>query len=169
MSNWSDYLDLISEIGPDSFSVSRDNSQLDNNPFYDKYQTAQQKRRDLYISKLLANYVNHYKAKTKSNHWYKVVLFCVALIWVTALFIFFGYILLKAINSEENNLAVIIGSFVSLVGLPIGIIKVIATYIFPKNEEQHITQIVKNIQDNDLENKKVNIGANQTDNKDNLG
>lgn len=35
--------------------------------------------------------------------------------------------------------------------------KIITKYVFPQNEEEYITHIVKSIQDNDLKNKKANI------------
>ena len=37
------------------------------------------------------------------------------------------------------------------------LLEIIAKYIFPKNEEKNITEIVKAIQNNDLEDKRINI------------
>lgn len=41
----------------------------------------------------------------------------------------------------------------------IGILTIIAKYVFPEKEEEYITRIVEIIQNNDLENKKENIAA----------
>ncbi len=39
----------------------------------------------------------------------------------------------------------------------IGVLKIIVKYCFPENDEKYITEIVKAVQQNDLENKKENL------------
>lgn len=56
-----------------------------------------------------------------------------------------------------NNMVALITVCISYLTLVISILKIITKYVFPQNEEEYITRIVKSIQDNDLENKKTNI------------
>ena len=57
------------------------------------------------------------------------------------------------------DIAALISSYLAIIGLIVGILKIIAEYVFPKDDEKYITEIVKAIQDNDLKNKQENIKA----------
>lgn len=48
---------------------------------------------------------------------------------------------------------------VTFAGLLLGSFNMIVKYAFPEDDEKYITEIVKAIQSNDLENKKQNIQA----------
>lgn len=139
----------------DSFEEVSDNKELNNDPS----QTKQQSQRDELITLLLEHYVKNYGEKVSSHRSYKKTLFIFSLILISLLCIsIFAVIFLSVIFGYES-IALMISAFVSLVGLPIGILKIIAEYIFPKDEEAYITKIVESVQKTDLENKKTNIKA----------
>ncbi len=106
------------------------------------------------ISKLLKYYVENYFNKSKDNRRYKYILFYFSLIVILVLIL---AMLVLVFNNK--NISVVIGAFVSIIGLPLGILNIIAERIFPEGEEEYITQIVKIIQETDTENKKINIKA----------
>ena len=72
------------------------------------------------------------------------------------------YVTVKTIPIETNavsGIVALITAYGSVLGVFMGVIQIITKYVFPENEEQYITEIVKAIQENDLQHKKVNIEA----------
>ena len=124
-------------------------------------QIRQQKRRDRKITELLSIYVENYKDKSKSNKWYKSILFGICILILAAFSISFIVFICKIdIHGKMDSIAnvvQIISVCVTFLGLIIGLLQTITKYIFPENEEEYITRIVEMIQNNDLENKKENI------------
>lgn len=131
--------------------------------YIDTYMTKQQRLRDKKVTELLNHYVRGYKYKIQSNKWYKGILLgcsCVILLAFSSVFIF---LILKMDFTNQNgsfaSLAEVISVCITFLSLIIGILTVIAKYVFPEHEEEYITRIVEIIQNNDLENKKENIMA----------
>ncbi len=145
----------VSQITPIS------NSDILNTPFVDKFTTSQQKARDKEITRLLRLYVNAYEHKTKSNKWYKRILFilsiaiiaafAIALLWFVTHFISFR----KYVSIE--SVVQVISVCITFLTLIFGIMEIITRHVFPANDEEYITRIVELIQTNDLDNKKENI------------
>ena len=157
--NFLDELDSISDSL--SFFQPVDNDNDMNKEYVDAYATRQQKRRDRKITELLSIYVENYKDKSKSNKWYKSILFGICILILAAFSISFIVFICKIdIHGKMDSIAnvvQIISVCVTFLGLIIGLLQTITKYIFPENEEEYITRIVEMIQNNDLENKKENI------------
>lgn len=72
---------FFENISTDDLKYIGDDEELKENPFYDKFSTAEQKERDKYITTLLESYVVNYQNKTKKNKEYKDTLFNGFLTW----------------------------------------------------------------------------------------
>ena len=129
----------------------------------DRWLTQEQASRDQEITRLLKLYVSAYEKKVKNNPRYRLAIMIGCAVVIVAAIVGCGYITIKIMSAEEKNVAdviMIITAFGSVLGVLAGIVQIITKYVFPEDEEQYITEIVKSIQTNDLENKKVNIHAN---------
>lgn len=138
-----------------------DNDNDMNKAYVDTYATRQQKSRDRKITELLSTYVDTYNYKSKSNKWYKGILFFICIgILLAFCMSFIVFIRNVDFNGEANSIPEVI-QFISVcvtfLGLIVGLLQIITKYVFPENEEEYITRIVELIQNNDLENKKENI------------
>ncbi len=138
-----------------------DNDNDINKAYVDTYATRQQKSRDRKITELLSTYVEVYNYKSKSNKWYKGILFfiCVGIL-VAFCISFIVFICNVDFNGQANsvpNVIQLISVCITFLGLIVGLLQTITKYVFPENEEEYITRIVELIQNNDLENKKENI------------
>lgn len=133
----------------------------------DKWLTKEQSVRDHEITKLLQQYVKSYTTKTDDNLRYRrlILIACAAIVGVAVFCC--GYVTVKIAPMEDKNLndiVTIITAYAGVIASTMSVVTIITKYIFPENEEQYITEIVKAIQENDLENKKVNINANSNNN-----
>lgn len=152
-------LDSISDSLTFFHPVDNDNDI--NKAYVDTYATRQQKSRDRKITELLSTYVETYNYKSKSNKWYKGILFfiCVGIL-IAFCISFIVFISNVDFNGEANSIPDVIQLIsvcVTFLGLIVGLLQTITKYVFPENEEEYITRIVELIQNNDLENKKENI------------
>lgn len=130
------------------------------NSYVDKYVTEEQKKRDYYISELLLQYLEFYKAKTKDNRRYKFFLFWGCTIGVVVFSVMLCCIVYKFFSKTNFDTAAtvqLITGCVTFLSLIFGILTIITKYVFPKNDEDYITRIVELIQTNDLQNKIENI------------
>lgn len=157
--------DFLSELDSISDSLTFfhpvDNDNDINKAYVDTYATRQQKTRDRKITELLSTYVETYNYKSKSNKWYKGILFfiCVGIL-VAFCISFIVFIYNVDFNGEANSIPDVIQLIsvcITFLGLIVGLLQTITKYVFPENEEEYITRIVELIQNNDLENKKENI------------
>lgn len=129
---------------------------------HDRWQTEEQRKRDEDVTRLFKLYVNNYENKSKSNSWYKLGILIACLVIIAMILVFGGFVGWMLLTKEEKSLldlASLVVAFGGLFATAISILKVITEYVFPKEEERYITEIVKAIQVNDLENKKVNIDS----------
>ena len=157
--------DFSNELNSISDSVTFiqpvDNDNDINKAYVDTYATRQQKARDCRITELLSTYVKAYDYKSKSNKWYKGILFfiCVGILLAFCV-IFIVFICNVDFNGRANSAADVIQLIsvcITFLGLIVGLLQTITKYVFPENEEEYITRIVELIQNNDLENKKEDI------------
>ena len=142
-----------------------DNDKEMSDAYKDNYTTKEQRKRDKKVTELLEQYVEGYKYKNKSNKWYKGILFgfsCLILFVFSVVFIFLILNIDFAPESVSSAIVVeVITVCITFLSLIVGILTIIAKYVFPENEEEYITRIVEIIQNNDLENKKENIRVQQ--------
>lgn len=138
-----------------------DNTKEMADAYKDNYTTEQQRLRDKKVTDLLELYVSGYRYKNKSNKWYKGILLGVSCIILLAFSVVFILIINKMDFSRNitsvTSMIEVISVCITFLSLIVGILTIIAKYVFPENEEEYITRIVEIIQNNDLENKKENI------------
>ena len=134
----------------------------------DSWQTKEPRSRDAIITELLNQYMLNYTNKAHRNKGYRLVIFIVEivlLISITGLCILLSIYFFLHQDKNVGNIISLIASYLTFAGLIIGILKIVTEYVFPKEEEKYITDIVKIIQTNDLEHKKENIKAAFHDNE----
>ena len=119
--------------------------------------TEEQQKRDKDITELFDEYKKYYKDKTRHNKGYRIAIFVVTMAILLAYAIIF-FVMLPTVLSNDcaniSEIAPLITASVTFIALVIGILKIITTYVFPKDDEKYISEIVKLIQSNDLEHKK---------------
>jgi len=157
-----DFLNELNSISDSlTFFQPVDNDNDINKAYVDTYSTRQQKSRDRKITELLSIYVETYDYKSRSNKWYKGILFSICVSILVAFCIsFIVFICNVDFNRETNSVTDVIQLIavcVTFIGLIVGLLQTITKYVFPENEEEYITRIVELIQNNDLKNKKENI------------
>lgn len=162
MNQENDFLNELNSISDSlTFFEPVDNDNDMNKAYVDTYATRQQKSRDRKITELLSTYVDAYNYKSKSNRWYKGILFAICVgILVAFCICFIVFICNVDFNEEAGSVADVIqlvSVCITFLGLIVGLLQTITKYVFPENEEEYITRIVELIQNNDLENKKENI------------
>jgi hypothetical protein len=155
-----DYLgekqDILFDLQRPNRIVIRDKS------FNDKWATEQQKLRDELVTELLLEYVSSYKRKSKSKRPYQFIILTItalSLMVIGFATVYTAIHLIPKVDKELGDLAAILSSYLGFAAVLIGVLKIITSYVFPENDEQYITEIVKSIQKNDLENKKEYIKA----------
>lgn len=149
----------ITEFNSDDTKAYRKEKQVINE--IKDYFTDSQRDRDRQITILLKQFVLNYENKVNGNKTFKKVLFyfCLAFITIFGLGILGSIIILSIKNITITEIVPFVSACATLIAVPIGIFKIIVSYTFPSKEEQHIADIVQLIQNNDLENKKINIKA----------
>lgn len=162
MNQENDFLNELNSISDSlTFFQPVDNDNDINKAYVDTYATRQQKSRDRKITELLSTYVETYDYKSKSNKWYKGILFSICIgILVAFCISFIVFVCNVDFNGEASSVAEVIQLIsvcITFLGLIVGLLQTITKYVFPENEEEYITRIVELIQNNDLENKKENI------------
>ena len=127
----------------------------------DVWQTREQRKRDCEITELLKTYVISYKNKVDfvfSQRKRVVNCLLVVLLFVSlAISQLVIHILFAGDEVTTANVIQIIAALGSCVGVVIGLLKVMMEYIFARDDEKYITDIVSSIQKNDLENKRLNM------------
>lgn len=132
----------------------------DRTTYQEKFATKEQKSRDEVITSILHNYHKNYNNKIKYNkkHKERIIELCFTLIEITFLIFIASIVLMLFCENLRNSIqgiASLLTVCVSLLGLIIGVFKIVTRYIFPEKEEEYITQIVSAIQENDYNTKTV--------------
>lgn len=98
---------------------------------------------------ILNSYKDHIKNSLRFKRIYKHFVFWVSLSILIITFIAFFYVLLFS-KKAFNDLNFTVSSLISLVTIFIIIPKIISNYLFNKDEEKYMCEIVKNIQSHDI-------------------
>ena len=130
----------------------------DRTTYQEKFATKEQKSRDEVITSILHNYHKNYNNKIKYNkkHKERIIELCFTLIEIIFLIFIASIVLMLFCENLRNSIqgiASLLTVCVSLLGLIIGVFKIVTRYIFPEKEEEYITQIVSAIQENDYNTK----------------
>lgn len=128
----------------------------------DQWQTVEQKKREREITRLLQEYVTAYGRKAQFQYKTRKTILRALCPTIVILALAFGaavYILIRNGIGNLEAFAGILSVCVTFAGLLLGSFNMIVKYAFPEDDEKYITEIVKAIQSNDLENKKQNIQA----------
>ena len=148
--------DIINNSGIFDFS----SVQLDFNITDDQDVIKQRKTRDKNITRLFRLYVINYRSKVKRVSKYKDALFGLCYKGTIFSFILIALIALLGIlhkNNNINDVAALIVALGSIVGLFVGLLRIIVKYSFPENEDTAILNILKPIQFSDNLNNNVRI------------
>ena len=129
------------------------------------YFTQQQRIRDEYNTDLFKQFVEAYRekrdfAKIAKNSISIWCIICVSLL-ILACIGLSGYTLIWTTRQVTDVIA-LLSAVIPLIIAIIGTLNIVTKYVFPENEEQHITDIVNSINKNDLDNKLANINRAQT-------
>lgn len=100
-------------------------------------------------SRILSSYESHIAKTLKFKRTYKHFVFWVSLSMLTITFVAFFCVLLFDKNAFDD-LSFTVSSLISLVTVFIVIPQIISNYLFNKDEEKYMCEIVKNIQKHDL-------------------
>lgn len=135
--------------------------------FKDEYRNPEQRKRDKEITRLLEAYVSSYQKKSKWSARFKIVILLGAGSFM-AVVLTLCVMLVRNYTGNENSVSdtvALVTAFITALTSGIGIIKIIVEYVFPKADEEHIAQIVRLIQENDLKTMQTNIDATRTNDK----
>ena len=113
-------------------------------------------RNKLYSS-LLNEYIKEYTSKNLYKKWYKFVFFIITMFALLALVTVPLLVILIVASSlnesnigvDANSIALIAGSVAGIISAIIILPRIIAEHLFPTNEENHLIEMVKNMQTND--------------------
>ena len=128
-------------------------------PIYDNL-TVQQRERDIYTTGLLKQYVEAHKKKQNFAKNAKRTIFVCCIIWVFLLVltcIGLSVFVILGTKRQVSDIISLISAIIPLTIAIIGTLNIVTKYVFPEDEEKNITEIVKQIQENDLKNKQQNL------------
>lgn len=157
-----DYQHILNEI-EDDIQETESNSVTDNRTIandVNMVRTVQSQTRneteyqlrDALYSELLDKYIDIYETNSNQKQKYKKVFFIVVLfmfIAIVVVSIIFMFLVITLDKSIAQIITVALGSFGSMLSAMIVLPKIIAKHLFPKDEESHILEMVKNMQIND--------------------
>jgi len=122
--------------------------------------TAEQRKRDEDTTTLYRQFVEAHNAKQLFSRSSKKVIRACCIAWISVFIMAcIGLSAYVIIGTERQSADVIalISVIIPLIVAIIGTLNIVTKYVFPENEERHITEIVKTILDNDLKNKIENV------------
>lgn len=132
----------------------------ENKKVIESLKTDEEKKRDKLFTRLLRDYINNYKSKsrfTKSKR-YSLCILCEKLIVVTfMLLVTLVVVSIFKQDSTVKDVVLLATSMITLLGTFCGLIKIVFEYVFPKDDEQYITKIVASVQEYDISNKHENL------------
>lgn len=108
--------------------------------------------RDILYTDLLEIYIDIYSKNSSHKKWYKLFFFIVvigAFIAIITTSIVAMFMIMNMDKSTAQIVATAIASLGSMLSALIVLPKIIAKHLFPKDEESHILEMVKNMQLND--------------------
>ena len=154
--------DKPSDVG--TAAIIADRSLLVSATKQSKEEKTEYEKRDESYTLLLDDYIESSKSKTSWNKVYKCIFFSVTMLILIALVAFPIAVTIIIVVKEQSNLVVdiaaLVGSIIGIISAIIVLPKIIAQHLFPTNEDEHMIELVKNMQVNDskireaLKNKK---------------
>lgn len=114
-------------------------------------------RNKLY-TQLLETYIENYRKKEKTKGIYKCVFFIITIILFLGIIVcgLIGIIMLSVYGDGNlANVGIAIANIVGIVSTLIVLPRIIAEHLFPTNEESNMLGMVKNMQDNDANIRKI--------------
>lgn len=128
--------------------------------------SVEQINRDKKITRLLEAYVKSYELKSSHSVWCRYIILGPCMLIVLGITCVLGWLCINMASAEDGptleELAAFVTACVSFLALIIGILHIITEYFFPKEDEKYITEIVKLVQTNDLENRKESARTRKT-------
>lgn len=109
-------------------------------------------QRDASYTKLLNDYIEVYREKTKWKKWYKLVFFSIAMLTFLGLIVGAMVLFIIIAGKEKStvaDIALIVGAVAGVLSAIIILPRIIAEHLFPTNEDEHMIDMVKNMQVND--------------------
>ncbi|MCL2045711.1 MAG: hypothetical protein FWG88_04940 [Oscillospiraceae bacterium] len=122
--------------------------------------TVQQRSRDEETTTLYKQYVNAHKQKQVFSEKAKRTIHLYCILWVSAMllvcFTLSFYVIIGTARNTSDIVA-LLSAIIPLVAALVGTLNIVTKYVFPEDEERNITEIVKQIHENDLRNKQENL------------
>lgn len=139
-------------------SSKRDGSLESDAELADLYQIEERKKRALAISNILNQYGQYYQNKVEFQNLYRKIIFWGCSLIVALFCGAIGFVVYRVFKDTNlltlSGSVTIAGALISFVVSILELIRIIMKYCFPENDEEYIIEIVKSIQQNDLENLK---------------
>ena len=122
--------------------------------------TLEQRKRDEHTTTLYKQFVEAHNEKKSFAKGSKTAIRACCIVWVSVLV--FSCIVLSAFilvgtNRSLTDIVALISAIIPLIVAIIGTLNIVTQYVFPEGEDRNITEIVKQIHENDLKNKQVNM------------
>lgn len=159
---------LVEEYAKKSLGLDASNSDADLD--VPDNLTAQQRERDEQTTALYRQFVGAHKAKQDfvKGSKAKIRVYCTT--WVSALILtciaLAAYVLIFT-KRQGTDIIALVSALVPLLAAVLGTLNIVIKYVFPEEEEKHITNIVQTILQNDLLNKQENMKRRKGDKPDN--
>ncbi len=138
--------------------VRSDVKPLNDDKLNASFQNSREVERDSSVTELLKEYVKAYKYRRDDNRTFRKRMFLLCQIAVYALLVTIvfsiGYSLIFT-DRDVNDIVALVTACISSIGSLAFLLEIIAKYVFPSNEEEHTAQMVKSVQSNDLEERKL--------------
>ena len=145
---------------PYDFAASSNSEELEQLAGMQDYLTSEQRLRDKQTTQLYGQFVESHKQKQVFVKQSKKLIFYFCLSWVSVFVLICAgipFYILRFPERTITDIIALISVIVPIVVAIIGTLDVVAKYVFPEDEERHITEIVKAIQENDLNDKLANL------------
>ena len=122
--------------------------------------TEEQGKRDEQMTALFSQFVEAHKDKQIFSKESKTKIRSCCIVWVFMLIlacIGLSFYIIMYTDRLVGDVVALIGAIIPLVMAVIGTLNIVIKHVFPENEEQYITDLVKTLSENDLKNKQVNL------------
>lgn len=132
--------------------------QIDDDKLNSSFQNSREVDRDRSVTNLLSHYVDAYEHRQTDNRQFRKLMFILSQIAVYGLILTIIASIVYSLAFTErnvNDIVALVTACISSIGSIAFLLDIIARYVFPSNEEDHIAQMVQAVQKNDLEERKL--------------
>ncbi|MBQ2810004.1 MAG: hypothetical protein IJF11_03835 [Clostridia bacterium] len=150
-------------INPQSDCTNENDEQIDFEEM--NVGEAEYSKRDKLYTVLLKKFFENYGKKSSHNKCYKFFFFITIMLTFVAIVGFSVYFMAMVALKETStysDIPTIIGAVSGIISAIIVLPKIIAEYLFPVNEDENMLQLVKNMQINDSDIRKVVSNLNKS-------